>query len=158
MDLTLETTAAVSIESVYREHGARLWRSVLLYAGDREIANDAVSEAFAQALGRGPAIRDPARWVWRSAFRIAAGQLQDRSRLRGDMPEPSYEIPDALTALSEGLAQLPARQRAAVVLHYYADLPIRQVAHALATTSPAVKMTLMRARRRLRTYLEADDA
>ena len=33
------------IEAIYREHGKRLWWVVLAYAGDREIASDAVAEA-----------------------------------------------------------------------------------------------------------------
>lgn len=75
-------TAAVSaepghsLERLYREDGARLWRALLAFSGDREVASDAVAEAFAQALGRGDAIRQPDRWVWRAAFRIAAGELE----------------------------------------------------------------------------------
>src|SRR5919107_4820207 len=60
------------LERVYREHGARLWRAVFLASGSREIADDAVAEAFAQALRRGRAVRDPAAWVWRGGVRGAA--------------------------------------------------------------------------------------
>lgn len=44
---------ASRFEELYRAHGPRLLRNVLLYSGDREIANDAVAEAFAQAMRRG---------------------------------------------------------------------------------------------------------
>ena len=37
---------------LYRAHGPGLLRNGLLYTGDREIANDAVAEAFAQAIRR----------------------------------------------------------------------------------------------------------
>lgn len=47
----------------YRKHGPKLYRSILLYAGDSEIAADAVAEAFAQVLRRGDAIDSPERWV-----------------------------------------------------------------------------------------------
>ena len=70
----------VPLERVYREEGDRLWRAVLAFAGDPEVASDAVAEAFAQALRRGEAIRNPKRWVWRAAFRIAAGELAARRR------------------------------------------------------------------------------
>ena len=40
-------------EEVYRRDGDRLWRSLLGFSGDREIADDAVAEAFAQLLQRG---------------------------------------------------------------------------------------------------------
>ena len=54
---------AARLERVYRDHGDRLWRAVLAFAGDPEVASDAVAEAFAQALRRGDAIREPDRWV-----------------------------------------------------------------------------------------------
>jgi DNA-directed RNA polymerase specialized sigma24 family protein len=70
---------AVRLERVYEEEGARPWRAVYLYAADREVASDAVAEAFAQALRRGNELRSPERWVWRTAFRIAAGELKPPS-------------------------------------------------------------------------------
>jgi hypothetical protein len=60
-----------AIEAVYRAHGDRIWRAVLAYAQDPEVASDAVAEAFAQPIVRGDALRSPVAWVWRSAFRIA---------------------------------------------------------------------------------------
>src|SRR5436853_5945776 len=61
------------IEAVYRTEAPRLWRALILHTGNREAANDAVSEAFVQVIGRGDAIRDPTAWVWKAAFRIAQG-------------------------------------------------------------------------------------
>jgi DNA-directed RNA polymerase specialized sigma24 family protein len=71
-------TTARGLERLYREDGARLWRALVAFSGDREVASDAVAEAFAQALGRGEELHHPQRWVWRAAFRIAAGELRDR--------------------------------------------------------------------------------
>lgn len=84
---------ADAIEHVYREHGQAVWRSVFAYAGDREVADDAVAEAFAQALRRGAAIDAPLPWIWRTAFRLAAGALKERGR--GGTPlraQDSYEL------------------------------------------------------------------
>jgi DNA-directed RNA polymerase specialized sigma24 family protein len=50
-----------------------MWQAVFAFAGDPEVASDAVAEAFAQALRRGDAIRSPERWLWRTVFRIALG-------------------------------------------------------------------------------------
>jgi DNA-directed RNA polymerase specialized sigma24 family protein len=38
------------LETLYREHRNRLWWALVAFSGDREIASDAESEAFAQAL------------------------------------------------------------------------------------------------------------
>jgi RNA polymerase sigma-70 factor, ECF subfamily len=80
MDITLDASPVATIEDVYRGHAVRMWRSVRAWSGDASIAEDAVAEAFAQALRRGPELRDPERWVWRAAYRIAAGLLVERRR------------------------------------------------------------------------------
>ena len=158
MDITLEASRpATDIEAIYRAHAPRLWRSLLAWTGDAAIADDAVAEAFAQALRRGDALREPERWVWRAAYRIAAGALKERGRHSSTVPETSYRLDEAPTSLSEALAILPPGQRAAVVLHYYADLRVRDVAEVLGISSAAVKVSLLRARRRLRTFLEDPD-
>ena len=56
--------AGEAIESVYRQEADRLWRSLYAYAADSEIASDAVAEAFAQAIRRGPAVRDARAGGW----------------------------------------------------------------------------------------------
>ena len=53
---------------------------VLLFSSDPDVASDAVAEAFAQALRRGDALRDPERWVWKVAFRVAAAELKEGRR------------------------------------------------------------------------------
>src|SRR5437879_3665303 len=68
-------------ERAYRTEGARLWRAVYAFTADRELTDDAVAEAFTQLLRRGDAVQDPEHWVWRAAFRIAAGELK-RGRRR----------------------------------------------------------------------------
>ena len=67
------------VEAVFRSVHRRLWRSLLLFTGDAELASDAVAEAFAQVLRRGDAVDDVEAWVWRSAFRIAGGLVAARS-------------------------------------------------------------------------------
>jgi RNA polymerase sigma-70 factor (ECF subfamily) len=146
------------VEAVYRADAERLWRAIYAFAGDPEIASDAVAEAFAQVLNRGAAVRDPAAWTWRTAFRISAGALKARSAADRVATSPaehvdSYGDPDLLAALR----QLPDAQRAAVILFYYADLPIRDIAARLGTNSLAVRANLSRGRGRLRQLLGDHD-
>jgi RNA polymerase sigma-70 factor (ECF subfamily) len=160
MDVSNSTVRADvdSLETVYRDYGARLWRSIYLYSGDRDVASDAVAEAFAQALRRGGAIRSPERWVWRAAFRIAAGELARQRQRTGDLPDRRYELPIETTELLDALRMLPARQRAAIVLHYFGDYTLRETAGILASTPSAVGVQLYRGRKRLRELLGEDDA
>ena len=143
------------IEALYRADADRLWRAVYAFAGDTEIASDAVAEAYAQLLRRGPAVRDPAAWVWRAAFRIIRGALKARGSDHASPAESGGEHADVYADhdLLTAVRQLPDGQRAAVILFYYADLPIRQIADRLGTNSLAVRANLSRGRRRLRDIL-----
>jgi RNA polymerase sigma-70 factor (ECF subfamily) len=159
MDSTLAVVdAQQDIEALYRADADRLWRAVYAFAGDPEIASDAVAEAYAQVLRRGSVVRDPAAWVWRTAFQISRGALKAR-RLDATMSAPSVDHADAYgdQDLMNAVRQLPEGQRAAVILFYYADLPIRQIADRLGTNSLAVRANLSRGRRRLRDLLGDHD-
>jgi len=140
------------IEDLYRERRDELWRALLAYSGDAELAADAVAEAFAQALRRGEALRSPLRWIWKAAFRIAAGELKARGRVRhvDDVP---YQMPDQATDLLQAIATLSPKQRAAVVLHYYIGYPAKDVAKIIGSTPGAVRVHLSVSRRRLRAVL-----
>ena len=144
------------VEALYRAEGARLWSAVRGYAGDRGIADDAVAEAFAQLLRRGDEVRNPAAWVWTTAFRAAARELQRRRTTVADPPDTPYDpaLPDQ--RVLSAIARLSDRQRAAVVLHYYADRPVKDVAKLLGSTTAAVSVHLFRARARLRDLLGDD--
>ncbi|MEO6577488.1 MAG: sigma factor-like helix-turn-helix DNA-binding protein, partial [Candidatus Limnocylindria bacterium] len=88
-----------------------------------------------------------------AAFRISRGELKAR-RHAIEPPDPSshfdaYADQDLLSAVRA----LPEGQRAAVILFYYADLPIRQIADRLGTNGLAVRANLSRGRRRLRQLL-----
>ena len=144
------------VEQAYRETGDRLWWAVLAFAGDRDVASDAVAEAFAQALRRGDEVRVVEAWVWRAAFRIAAGELQRRGRLTDRVPDATYEPFEATDRVFDLLPTLPAKQRAAVVLHYYADKPVAEIADILGCSPTTVSVHLHRGRSRLRELLEVD--
>jgi len=149
---------AIRFEELYRAQGSRLLRNLLLYSGDREIANDAVAEAFAQAIRRGEAVRDPLAWVTRAAFRIAAGALKERRRTDYPLAEQTYEMPEPAIELVETLARLSPKQRAAVILHYRDGYTLAEVADIIGSTTSAVGVHLNRARKRLRDLTGDSDA
>ncbi len=158
-DAMVTPASGDALARVYREQGAKLWRSLLAYTGDREMASDAMAEALAQALGRGDAVQSPERWVWRAAFRIAAGELRNRSRhvQISSMDSTPYEMPEPAVDLIRALARLSPNQRAVAVLHLYADYRTRDVARILGISQTTVRVHLSQARRRLRMLLEDED-
>jgi RNA polymerase sigma-70 factor, ECF subfamily len=148
------------VETVYRSVHARLWRALLSYTGDAELASDAEAEAFAQVLRRGDAVDDVAAWVWRSAFRIASGLLTARSRpndlqLAEDPTSPTGSVAEFLGLL----ADLSPQQRACVTLRYVGEYTSPEIGELLGTSAGTVRVQLHRAHDALRhTIKEAEHA
>jgi RNA polymerase sigma-70 factor, ECF subfamily len=146
------------VESVFRSHGGMLWRAVLtMAAGDRGVADEATAEAFARLLAYRDGVRDPVRWVFRTAFGVAARELGRQSRLTGapDFEQPVNDRSALSSHLTELLGGLSPEQRAAVFLHYFADLPVSEVARLTGSSTAAVKVRLHRARRFMRAEMLA---
>ena len=125
--------------------------------------DDIVQESFLQAFLALDRLRDPDRfagWLAGIVFNVCRS-LHRRApvTLLADWPEPlhptsagglpSPEDLDRADALRAAVAGLPAGQRRAVTLHYYADVPAGQVAEAPG----AARASLHKARLRLRAYL-----
>jgi RNA polymerase sigma-70 factor (ECF subfamily) len=125
--------------------------------------DDIVQESFLQAFLALDRLQDPDRfagWLAGIVFNVCRG-LRRRAPviLLAEWPEPlhptsagdlpSAEDLDRADAVRAAVAALPAGQRRAVTLHYYADVPAGQVAE----TPGAARASLHKARRRLRAYL-----
>jgi RNA polymerase sigma-70 factor, ECF subfamily len=146
------------------EPGYRLACGMLL---DRDEAEDAVQEATLKAWLKLDSFRwgaDPRPWF----LTIVANHCRDvrRSRwwsvLRGVDPQragaaPLEDLAGSLD-LRRALARLPVQERALLVLHYYLDLPLEEVARVLGITQVAAKSRLYRVLRRLRGHLDMCEA
>ncbi len=148
------------VEAVFRRVHRRLWRSLLLFTGDAELASDAVAEAFAQVLRRGDAVDDVEAWVWRTAFRIAGGLVGARSNstdlgaVDGSAP-PTGSLVEFLGLLGD----LSPQQRACVALRYVGEYTSLEIGELLGTSASTVRVHLSRAHAALRqTITEAEHA
>ena len=132
-------------------------------APDPGDVDDIVQESFLQAFLALDRLRDPDRFAgWLAGIVLnVCRRLHRRApvTLLADWPEPlhpasagglpSAEDLDRADALRAAVAGLPAGQRRAVTLHYYADVPAGQVAEAPG----AARASLHKARLKLRAYL-----
>lgn len=144
------------LEDLYRAEAPNVWRALYAYSGgSREIADDALAEAFARALVHDRRIRNPLAWVYRVAFRVAASELRERKR-EEHVREQLVDAPEASPVI-DALRRLTPMQRAAVVLHYEVDLPVDEVARRLGVASPTVRVHLHRGRKRLRELLGTEE-
>jgi RNA polymerase sigma-70 factor (ECF subfamily) len=145
------------MERLYAEQAAPLWRALVGYSGDPEVASDAVAEAFAQAMGHLERIEHPQAWLCTSAFRIAAGELQRRRRTAGIADLHTYDLPEPVDHVVAALRQISPHQRMAIILHDYADRPTEEIARTMNITRTTVHVHLSQGRRCLRKLLETAD-
>ncbi len=148
------------IEDLFEQEYARLVRSLGTAFG-AETAADAVQEAFIQADRRWRRVSeydDPAGWVRRVAVnRLLSGRRTQRRRteiLSTVVIAPAEDRIDAHLDLRRAVAELPERMRAAICLHYVADLSVAEVAVALGVSPGTVKSNLHDARQQLRRRME----
>jgi RNA polymerase sigma-70 factor (ECF subfamily) len=139
---------------LFRAESPKLYRSLYAYTGGRrDISEDAMVEAFARAISEGERVRDPAAWLYRTAFRLAAAELKEDRRREQHHEEVAEPPPEPPAGVLRAVKTLSSQQRSAVVLHYLADLPVQEVANRMGVTTATVKVHLFRARRRLRELL-----
>jgi RNA polymerase sigma-70 factor, ECF subfamily len=161
---TTDVVVLDDVESVFRAHYGRLVRALTVAAGSRELANDAVQEAFVKAHLHWRRVRhydDPVAWI----RRVAINKLRDehrRSRRKQAAVDrigrraATSEEPTAWHSdeMSSWLATLPRQQRLALALFYVSELSVAEVAAALKISDGAVKYHLHQGRERLRTLIE----
>jgi RNA polymerase sigma-70 factor (ECF subfamily) len=70
----------------------------------------------------------------------------------------TYEIEGSARELVDALQRLSPKQRTSVVLHHAAGYPLREVAAIIGSSPGAVKVHLLRGRRRLRELLQEEEA
>jgi RNA polymerase sigma-70 factor (ECF subfamily) len=148
---------------------ARLDAAARLILRDHELARDAVQDGFIRAWRSLPSLRDPDRFEgWLRS--LVARSCIDILRRRGRRPievelvstdGPSITDVSVITAdrdlLETILRRLPPEQRAVVVLRYYFDLEVPQIAATLRIPVGTAKSRLHRSMSLMRSALADAD-
>jgi RNA polymerase sigma-70 factor (ECF subfamily) len=139
----------------------RLAGYCLRLLGDGQLARDTAQEALVRVWSRWVGVRDPHAYVYLVATNLVRSEWRDRAR-RVDAwkhvaQATSGTYVDDDPTLRDVVERLPDRLRVPVLLHYYADLPIAEVARLIRRPVGSVKQRLHEARQRLAVELEADD-
>jgi RNA polymerase sigma-70 factor (sigma-E family) len=143
----------------------RLFRTVYGVAGDRQLTEDALQTAYAQAWSRWSRVSaadDRIAYLRRMAINAAlARHRKASSRRESSVPAvPDAPAPDddrlERDATWQAVRALPPRQRAVVVLRYYEGLSEREIAEVLGCRPGTVKSQASAALATLRTTLETE--
>ena len=137
------------VEFCRREH-PRLVGALSLYCGDSYLAEELAQEALARACRSWSRIRDydsPGAWAHRVALNLANSHFRRRTyerrareRLAARTPQAHHDSDSAVAmAVREAVRQLPVRQRTALVLRYFSDLPVADVARLMGCAEGTVR-------------------
>jgi len=146
----------------YTRHSAALVGYLVPLVGDVGLAQDLAQEAFVDLFSRWRKVEHPRAYVYAAATNLARGHW--RRREREGRAFASVETLSEHTQQAEEpwlrdlVLRLPTRLRAPVLLHYYADLPMTEVADQLRLPLGTVKRRLHEARTLLLHVLEESDA
>lgn len=143
----------------------QLTRILSLYCGDRHLAEELAQEALMKACRdwrKVEAMEHAGAWVHRVALNLANSHFRRRAAEKRALTRVHPRVvdaePDTATALAvrAAVASLPQRQKAVLVLHYFADLTFPQVAELLDMPENTVKSLGRRAVASLRVTSAAD--
>jgi RNA polymerase sigma factor (sigma-70 family) len=130
--------------ALYSAHFASLMRVAFLITGSNEAAEDVVQEAFLRCRPRLANVEHPPSYLraavineCRSTYRRSRRERVERAPQVGELPADLLELRDALN-------RLPWRQRMAIVLRYFVDIPDAEIARFLGCRPSTVRSLIRR--------------
>lgn len=143
-----------------------LRRFLLSLCGDAAEADDIAQDALVNAYVASGSFRGAARfstWLFRIAYNCFIDRLRSRRIQTSPLDAPAVQAvpgPEATDGrfrhedLHRAIGQLPDKERAALLLFYMEDKPVKEVAAILDIPASSVRAYLTRGRRHIKDYLE----
>ena len=158
-------TSEEAFAALTRRHLDSAYRLAWAILGDTGDADDATQDAFALAWRSRKSLRDPTRfdaWFGRILVNVCRQRLRQRARSR---IRPLAEVAEPVTAdnsqqasardeIARAMTRLDADHRIVIVLRYWADLSVDDIAARLDVPAGTVKSRLHYALRSMRPRLE----
>lgn len=154
----------MSIRQMIDENQTALLRMCYLYLHDVQLAEDAVQETFIKAVRAWDSFRGEAgvrTWLTRIAMRTCMDMRRgfwfrrvDRRVTPEMLPDRAQEAEEGESALTLAVMNLPKKEREVILLYYYQDMNMKDIAETLGVTQPTVSYRLRRAKEKLRMELE----
>lgn len=140
------------------------YRLAAVMLGDRGAAEDAVQEASIKAWRKLRQLRGDAPSLRAWFLSIVANECRMTRRTRwfsvlkiADVPAQSRDERENTSDLHRALMRLSPDERLPLVLHFYLDLPLDEVARTLRVSQSAAKSRIYRAAKRLRVDLTMEE-
>jgi len=161
--------ATVAFERLMARHERGVFHIAFSYTGDRESALDVTQNVFLKVHRKLDLLKEESQfktWLFRIAVNESINWLRSQKRHLGHeelmeeaLVEPGPAQDDLVERvekrelLKRGLTYLGPRHRLAVVLRYFDEMSIREIAHCLQCSQGMVKNILFRSLRKMRARL-----
>lgn len=141
--------ALAGLEALYRDRYADSVRLAHLLVGDRARAEELAQDAFVRVLPKLAAADNPAGYLRTVLVNLCRDDGRRATRARTHPTDaartaPPPDIPHTSTAVWLALGGLPERQRAALCLRFYEDLPDDEIAALLGVRQATVRSLVHR--------------
>lgn len=176
--LAYQAGEEAAFDRIVEGYSGQVWSLLTRFLGPHPRREDLVQEVFLRVIRARASYTPSARlstWLYRIAFNLAANE-RDRSRVRAERslevvrsagddavvevvdeaapaPDAAMQREDVVTAVRTAIAELPEKQRMAMLLARYEELPYAEIAVVLDSSEKAIKSLIHRARETLRARL-----
>lgn len=155
-----------AFDRLYEKYQAQAYRTAVLLTGDRTEAQDVTQNTFVTVYQEIGKLREPAAfrsWFYRILANNATRSIMNRKReilqgdqeISGERADEREDIPDMLVHREECrrfhdcIAGMDEKHRTVLVLFYYNDFSVEQIAEIMGCVTGTVKSRLFHARKKL---------
>lgn len=151
----------MDFETIYEKYGDMLYRTAFVYVGDSHTAEDILQDVFIAYITTKKQFENEEHrkaWLIRVTHNKCINYLKSPSRKNIDIDQLQLmreeADADGRIDIIKQIAALPVSYKSVIILHYYNDYSVEEIARILKTTKSAVKMRLKRGRDALKIQLE----
>lgn len=151
----------IDFDTVYNTYGDMMYKIAYLYLGSADDAEDVMQDVFTKLLTSQPSFKDEEHkkaWIIRTTQNKCKDVLKLSSRQNVSIDDlqfadNGFDSDTKLDVVSK-LIKLPPKYKSAIILFYYYDYSVSQIASTLKISTSSVKMRLKRGREILKIELE----
>ncbi len=158
------------LENLYKEHFPRVYRTAFFVTGDHQMAEDVAQEAFLKAFANLHKLQERQKfgsWISVIASNHAVDLLRKNKKVfftdnmetyggeaHTDNPTECWDKKETSQEVRDALARLEPEEREIIVLKYFNELSIKEIASLIKAPSGTIKSRLFRARDKIRLLLQ----
>lgn len=153
-------------DDLYQKYAGIVFRTAYNFLWNKDDAEDIVQEVFIKYFISNKAFNDDNHekaWILTVTANLSKNVLRSKSRQNLELDDTikivDHKFDKAITNhldLEEAMIRLTANQRLVIYLFYYEQIPIKNIAKIMKSNENTVKSHLLRAKSKMKTYLEKE--